>query len=471
MFKLSPEASLDGAVTVETKFIIEYMPFADGDYVKVYLYGLSLAARKLDADDDVSRLARRLDLDRAVVDAAIDYWSERGLMSRLGDDVTYLSVRGARPKIKKFDVDKYSEFNRQAQLFITERMISANEYNEYYSLMERLGLEWQAMVLIVKYCADLKGGNVSCPYILAVARNLAEDGYRSYDEVENRLEEYGVYYNDLVAVLGAMGGKRPDYETVKLYKKWTKQYKLDRDTVLHVAQTVKRGGATALDAKLAKYYELGLTTADRIDAYEAERLGLYKLAKTLNRALGVFYENVDPEIATYVRPWLDLGFEPDALVAAADYCLRNGLKALPDLDAVVRGLFAENALSAKAVKDRFGEETKNDADISEIMNAIGIKGAVNAAYRTFYDGWTGKLAMPRELIAYAATLSVGKSFAYMNAILTAWHDKGITTVDAAKAAQSGANANNADANAVVRERMSADELNALFTDLDEDDNE
>ncbi len=470
MFKLSPEASLDGAVTVETKFIIEYMPYADGDYVKVYLYGLSLAARKLDADDDVTRLARRLDLDRAVVDAAIDYWSERGLMSRLGDDVTYLSVRGARPKIKKYDVDKYSEFNRQAQLFITERMISANEYNEYYALMERLGLDWQAMVLIVKYCADLKGGGVSCPYILAVARNLAEDGYRSYDEVENRLEEYGVYYNDLVAVLGAMGGKRPDYESVKLYKKWTKQLKFDRDTVLHVARTVKRGGASVLDSKLTKYAELGLTKADAIDAYESERLGMYKLTKSLNRALGVYYENVDPEISAYVRPWLDLGFEPDALVAAADYCLHNGLKTLPDLDAVVRGLFAENALTAKAVKTKFGRETEHDADIAEIMNALGVKGAVNAAYRTFYESWTGRLGMPRELIAYAATLSVGKNFAYMNAILTAWHDRGIRSVDAAKSAQSGATAAD-ETTAVVRERMTAEELNALFTDLDEDDNE
>ena len=53
MFKFSSEASLDGSVTVETKFIVEYMPYADGDYVKVYLYALSLAARKNDPDDSI----------------------------------------------------------------------------------------------------------------------------------------------------------------------------------------------------------------------------------------------------------------------------------------------------------------------------------------------------------------------------------------------------------------------------------
>ena len=115
MFKFSSEASLDGSVTVETKFIVEYMPYADGDYVKVYLYALSLAARKNDPDDSIERLARRLDLDIATVDAAFDYWTEQGLMSRLGDEVTFLSLRAARPKIKKYDVDKYREFNRLAQ--------------------------------------------------------------------------------------------------------------------------------------------------------------------------------------------------------------------------------------------------------------------------------------------------------------------------------------------------------------------
>ncbi len=58
----------------------------------------------------------------------------------------------------------------------------------------------------------------------------------------------------------------------------------------------------------------------------------------------------------------------------------------------------------------------------------------------------------------------------MNAILTAWHDRGIRSVDAAKSAQSGATAAG-ETTAVVRERMTAEELNALFTDLDEDDNE
>ncbi|MDE7164037.1 MAG: DnaD domain protein [Clostridiales bacterium] len=470
MFKLSSEASLDGAITVENKFIVEYMPYADGDYVKVYLYGLSLAARKSDADDSVDRLARRLDLDEHTVSAAIDYWTEQGLMSRLGDDICYFSPRNARPKIKKYDVDKYREFNRQAQLYIAARQISPNEYNEYYALMEKLDLEWQAMVLIVKYCVDLKGDNVSCPYITTVARNLAADGYRTFDDVGERLDEYGVYYNELLRVLG---GKHPDHEAVQFYKKWKMTYKFDKDVIYHVAQNVKRGGAAAIDAKLTGYYELGLTTAEQIDKYEEDRKNLYKLTKAVNKALGLYYDNVDPEITAYIKPWLGLGFEPNAIIAAADYCMRKDIKRLSDLDAVIRDLFERGLTTEKQVRDSVDHENRFDAKIEKLFKTLNIKGAVKDIQRAYYANWAEKWAMPQALIDYAAEISADKAnpFAYINAVLQSWHNDGITEVSKAKSAAppTGNTQQPTAPTGVVFERYTEEQLNSMFTRITEDD--
>ncbi|MDE5593736.1 MAG: DnaD domain protein [Clostridiales bacterium] len=476
MFKLSSEASLDGAITVENKFIVEYMPYADGDYVKVYLYGLSLAARKSDADDSIERLARRLDMDEGTVSAAIDYWTEQGLMSRLGDDICYFSPRNARPKIKKYDVDKYREFNRQAQLYVAARQITPNEYNEYYALMEKLGLEWQAMVLIVKYCVDLKGDNVSCPYILTVARNLASDGYRTADDVGERLDEFGVYYNDLCAVLGAMGGKRPDHESVQLYKKWRKEYKYDKDVILHVAQTIiKRGGAAALDAWLTGYHDLGFTTIEQIDKYEQDRKNLYKLTKAVNKALGLYYDNVDPEITTYVKPWLSLGFDEGAILYAAEYCMKKDLKRLSDLDAVIRDLFERGLTTEKQVKDSVNYENRFDGDIEKLLKTLKIQGAVKDIHRAYYANWAEKWNMPQALIDYAAQLSADKAnpFAYMNAVLLAWHDSGVTDIEKAKSAApttgNGQPAAEGKQTGMVFEKYTEEQLNSLFTPITEDD--
>ena len=471
MFKLSSEASLDGAITVENKFIVEYLPYADGDYVKVYLYGLSLAGRKSDADDTVDRLSRRLDLDRATVDAAIDYWCENGLMSRLGDDITYLSLRSARPKIKKYDVDLYREFNRQAQLYISARQITPNEFNDYYALMEKLKIEWQAMTLVVKYCVDLKGDNVSPAYILGVARNLAQDGYRTYDEVENRLEEYGVYYGELKQLLAVMGAKRPDHESFELYKKWLKTYKFDRDTILHAASYVKKGGVAALDTKLTLYKDLSVTTPAAIDNYETDRAEMYKFARAVNKALGVYYENPDPEITNFFRPWLDLGFEKKAIIALAENCFLCGLKTLPDLDAVVRVYLAENILTEKAVKSKLGSEKRFDAAIEDIMKTIGLSGAVKAAYRAFYQNWSDVWGFGADVISYAASLSVGKTFGYVNGVLAAWKNSGVKSVEDATCVGARQTEPPAAAGSDTTERISADTLNSLFTHISGGDNE
>lgn len=477
MFKLSSEAILDGAVTVENKFIVEYMPYADGDYVKVYLYGLSLAARKSDPDDTIERLARRLDLDVATVNAAIDYWAERGLMSRLGDDIGYLSLRSVRPKIKKYDVDKYAEFNRQAQSYISARQIDSQEYREYYDIMERLDIEWQAMVLIVKYCVDIKGDNVSCPYILAVARNLAQDGYRSSDDVMDRLEEYGVYYNDLCAVLGVLptGKKHPDHEAVQLYKKWKLSYKFDQSVIAAVAQSVKRGGMATLDLKLTQYHDSGFTTLEQIDGYETERRRLYKLAKAVNKSLGLYYENVDPEINNYIRPWLDMGMESSAISALADYCMVSGLKTLSDLDAVVRDFFAAGITTESRVKARFEHERRFDGAIEKLLQKLNIQGAVKPSHRAMYETWIEKWSMPDDVIEYAATLACEKAnpVPYMNAILSAWRGAGVNTLDGAKSADSSGGGKSVDTvktnTATVRERITAEQLNAMVIHLGEDD--
>lgn len=472
MFKLSSEASLDGAITVENKFIVEYMPYADGDYVKVYLYGLSLAARKNDGDDSVERLARRLDLDVATVDAAIDYWTDRGLMSRLGGDVCYFSPRTARPKIKKYDVDKYREFNRQAQLFLSARQITPNEYNDYYALMEKFDIEPQAMVLIVKYCVDLKGDNVASSYILAVARNLAQDGYRTADDVGDKLDEFGVYYNDLCSILGVMGGKRPDHEAVQLYKKWRIVFKYDFDTIYHVAQTIKKGGAALLDSKLTSYSEQGLTTIELIDKFENDRKALLKLAKSVNKALGLYYDNVDPEIAAYIKPWLNLGFDADAIVAAAEYCMKNDMKRLSDLDAVIREFFTTGIVSKSQIEERVNRENRFDEKILKLFKLFGIKGAVRDMHRAYYIGWKDGMSMPDDVIDYCASLAVGKAnpFAYMNSIMLGWHNSDIHTLDRAKAssAPTGASAPTAPSG-IVYENRTAEELNSLFTEINEED--
>lgn len=467
MFKLSPELRVDGVTAVENKFILDYLPFADGDYVKVFFYGLLLATRNDAKENSVDILSRVLALDTATVAAALDYWQNLGLISLIGDDITYISTRSVRPSTKIHDVDKYREFNRLADLLINARTIQPNEFNEYYAFMERFDIDTNAMIAIVSYCVKLKGNAVSYRYILAVARNLVADGYRTYEQIENRLEEYGVYYHDLCAVFSAMGAKKqPDHEAVNLYKSWVLGMHIDRNIILAVAKDCKR--LTSLNEKLIKYNELGLTTVKDIEDYENKCAALRKLSRSINKEIGVYYEDTDPEIKTYVQPWLDLGFEPKALIRIARYCMQNGVRTLAGMKETVAMLYSDACLTEDKVEARFASESSNDAEISVLLAKHGFSGGITPQLRAAFSAWRNEWNISPELLEHAATLAENKQYFlnYMNTLLANWHARNIKTVEEAALVKDEVRNDN-----TVALRYTEEELNSLFINLTDDKGE
>ena len=70
---------------VENQFILEYMPGAKGDYVKVYLYGL-LCCYHPRKEMDVASMSRELGMTEDVILAAYRYWERRGIVRRVSDN-------------------------------------------------------------------------------------------------------------------------------------------------------------------------------------------------------------------------------------------------------------------------------------------------------------------------------------------------------------------------------------------------
>ena len=70
---------------VENQFILEYLPGAKGDYVKVYLFGL-LCCYHPRKEMDVTRMSRELGMAEDTILAAFRYWERRGIVRRVGDN-------------------------------------------------------------------------------------------------------------------------------------------------------------------------------------------------------------------------------------------------------------------------------------------------------------------------------------------------------------------------------------------------
>ena len=184
----SKEFNTNTATYVDNKFIDMYLPIATGEAVKVYLYGL--LACKMDDEVTLEGFAKTLNLDVDEVINCFKFWEEFGLLNVLSEDpfsVAYLPVTSSKPK--KYNPEKYTGFNKALQILIPERMITPNEYSAYFSIMEENSIKPEAMLMIVKYCVDLKGKGISFRYISKVANDFATRGITTESKIEKELSE------------------------------------------------------------------------------------------------------------------------------------------------------------------------------------------------------------------------------------------------------------------------------------------
>ena len=158
----SSEVISKNCVNIDNVFITDFLPNADGEYIKVYLYGLYLCSSS--KDNSIEMFEKNLQMTRDDIISIFYYWQEVGLVQVINTSefiIRYLPTKNALQKLKKYNVDKYTAFNISAQELIGSKMLTPREFEEFYYLIESLGQEKEAVLKIIDYCVKQKGENVS----------------------------------------------------------------------------------------------------------------------------------------------------------------------------------------------------------------------------------------------------------------------------------------------------------------------
>ncbi len=472
---LSTQQKKNIQIAIDNVFITEYMPSAPDEYVKVYLLGYSLACSG-DDNNSLATICSALALSAGDVKAAFSYWAAEGLVSLTDEEpftVEYLPVSYAMRPVRKFSKTKYEDFNNQLHAILPNRQILPAEYNEYYSVIEDCHFEPSAMLAIIAYCVRLKGEDISYRYILTVARNLASKNLLTFDRVNEELSQYDAYSADTDKISKALHSRKaPDHEDRNLLVKWTKNYGFTLDAIVEIAKKhVKKGDFAKLDRALTKYYENHLFTLSEVDEYVKNRDSHYELCRAINRIIGVYYEQLDYIVETYLSKWLSMGFDGETLKSIAEYCFKRSVKTLDGMNGVVEKFYREGAVTADAIGQYVSRAVATDNEIRRILEEAGISRAVTSRDRDSYRTWTYSWNRNLDLILYAASLSrgAGNPIAYVNSLLSTWMSKGIDTVEQAKKEGSGgASAKQAPESRVEKSYTSA-QLNAMFEHLSYED--
>ena len=466
---------------MDIKFLNDYVPVAPENCLKVYLFGLLKCQNSAGYDNTIENFENVLGLSKEDVLNAFLYWQDQNLVQVLETDpieVRYLPTKDNLKNLKKIESKKYATFVAEIQDIISGRQINPNEYYKYIDFLETYNIQPCDFNMIVKYCVDKKGDNINCNYILTVAKVWADEGVRTAEKIEEKIESLTLLTSDVNQVAKALKFKgNLSIEHQQMYEKWTKAYGFVLNNILLLAKKVstktKNFSFEMLDKQLTKYYELKLMSFAEMQEYEANKADLMTLARDINKNLGIYYESVENEVETYIIPWLSKGFNEQSLLQIANFCFKSNIRTLEGMEQSVQKFHKLGLVSVSSIDNHLTEIMATDKKIKDYLQKLNIDRRVNSFDRSFYRTWTYTYKFNDEIIDYAIDLSVGKTngMQYANAILTGWYDKGLKSLEEIKkqapVQEVKQKAETFERKSFVARSYSEEEVNALFDNLDE----
>lgn len=259
---------------ISNDFIDYYMPQANGDFVKVYLYILRcLASTQLDIS--ISSIADALNLTEADIIRALNYWQEQQIISIQSIDINQHSIKLLLPQKPNnshelkdstqknifeltFDEPNYSNqkpnyspseitkiSNEQTSLkqlfYITEKYIgkklSHSDLSILVSLNDWLKLPFDVIEFLIEYCVS--NNHKSMRYIEKVAISWVEEGITTLDAAKQNIQVFNKKYFAIMKSLG-LNNRNPTSSEIKYMKKWLNDFGFELNIIQEAcSRTIK----------------------------------------------------------------------------------------------------------------------------------------------------------------------------------------------------------------------------------------
>lgn len=430
---LAKELTVKGSTAVENKFITKYLPVLDAQAVKVYLFALYVSQNGI-LNYSVDDFAKKLETDEDTVRNCFEYLEEFELVrinSRSPFEVTILDADNVYGAPKKLKPEKYASFASAVQAVITGRMISTNEFMEYYYLLDEYSFEQNALLMIISYCVSLKGDDIKLAYIKKVAKSFAEEGITTAAKVEDKLSSYTSSTPSLIKIFSSLGiNRRPDVDDNALYEKWTKELGFTDDAIICAARHFKAKNSQKIDGAMDELYKNRKFDPKEIESYCKEKNSLYACAGEIAKSLGVYMQNVAPYVDNYISKWRDYGYEPETLNIIAEYCFLQGKNSFERMDDYISALCDEGIINQSAVTEKLEKLAADDKLLKNILKRCGLSRKIIEYDRQCLRRWRD-WEFSDDILYRAADAAQGKSnpVAYMNAVLSSWKSEGIPPTD------------------------------------------
>ncbi|MDO5707613.1 MAG: DnaD domain protein [Andreesenia angusta] len=334
-FKLKDTEMELGYTAIENIFIDEFLPSADGRFVKVYLFAFRYAKTgKTNPNFDHAYIAKRLQLPISEVIEAWAYWEKMGVVKRVynleeSEDLTSLDFDIVFNNLTELYINSALKANNNISddiyekddINIIDQVVFANQNPvlskmfkdiEYY-LRRNLSPKEKNLIIesvndysmdpeVFSYAAeeaDSKGKN-RVNYMIGIIKNWYNDGVRTAEDAREHImnmspENYmgGCIKKDLGSsrVLMSSGEKI-------LLKKWISDFGFDLDMILKACEytgSTTEPSFAYIDSILKSWHENGIKTIKEASKYQEE----YSMRKNKKREEYKNYSNKNDRNKSY----------------------------------------------------------------------------------------------------------------------------------------------------------------------------
>ncbi len=418
--------------SVENQFITKYLPIAEGDAVRVYLYGLYLC--QCAEEFDALSCAKLLKLTPKRLLEAFEFWEECDLVHILSREplyVQYLPVNAAIGKPKPIRAEKYAEFNRAffKQLQTAGVMFKPFEHQRILEFLENNQMEQQAFLLVSEYCAKKDGKKLSSTHILNKAKKLCADYKFTYDQVERELADFNNRERDLSRLFALLSiVRKPKDEDYEYLERWA-EYGMDFRAVCACAGSLKKGSLATLDSLVGELHEKNARSLKEAEEYLAWRDRVTKIVFDVAKKLGVKASNPRVFGEEYVEKWLERGYDEESLYLLATLGLKMRFD-FAELDALLDTLYANGVVDIGGVSAYCSQRESELRLLQRIQTHCGVMKKTQSTLDMVatWRSWS----FSDEMILEAAKRSANADFPlpYINKLLSEWKRVGAFTVTA-----------------------------------------
>lgn len=280
---------------VPNRFIDEYMPNANGEFVKIYLY-LLRSIHSSAYSCMISEIADRFNHTEADVIRALNYWEKQGLLALESSadgqicGIRLLSLESAAATVPiaalsgitvpagktatafrkhEYTLDEISNFRKDPDIselfFVVEtymkRPLTQNDINTILFWHEELQFSTELIVYLLEYC--ISKGHSSIRYLDKVALGWHESGITTVEQAKEDAAIHSQAYYGVMKALGITGRSLVASES-SYVKKWTKEYCFDlaliQEACSRTMSAIHQPSFEYTDSILTSWHQAGVHT-------------------------------------------------------------------------------------------------------------------------------------------------------------------------------------------------------------------